>query len=225
MIPIKDDIPTRTTPVLTITLIVINTLVFIYEMTLSPIEFIHFVHQYGLLPLDIFHLRLDKVLTSMFIHGGLSHLFGNMLFLWIFGNNVEDALGKVKFLIFYFLSGFAAAFLQSSVSILFGNLDTPMIGASGAISGILAGYVKLYPHARVLTIIPPFIFMPFILPAWFFIGYWFFIQILFAIAIPPTVGGVAWYAHVGGFLAGWGLIDKLYSERKIKVVHHIEKRF
>ena len=100
-----------------------------------------------------------------------------------------------------------------------------MIGASGAISGILAGYVKLYPHARVLTIIPPFIFMPFILPAWFFIGYWFFIQIMFAIAIPPTFGGVAWYAHIGGFIAGWGLINKLYSDKHIKLVHHTEKRF
>lgn len=225
MIPIKDDIPTRTTPVLTITLIVINTLVFIYELTLNQNELMKFVYTYGLLPNDIFSLRLDKVLTSMFIHGNFSHLFGNMLFLWIFGNNVEDALGKGKFLLFYFLSGLSAGFLQSAVSIAFGNLNTPMIGASGAISGVLAGYVKLYPEARILTIIPPFIFIPFVLPAWFFIGYWFFIQIMFAIAVPPIYGGVAWYAHVGGFIAGWVLINKLYSEKKLKLVHQIERRF
>ena len=225
MIPIKDDIPTRTTPILTITLIVVNVVVFIYELTLNQYEFVQFVHKYGLLPTDIFSLRLDKVLTSMFIHGNFSHLFGNMLFLWIFGNNVEDALGKVKFLLFYFIAGFSAGFLQSSVSLLFGNIDIPMIGASGAISGILAGYVKLYPEARVLTIIPPFIFMPFILPAWFFIGYWFFIQVIFALVVPPTIGGVAWYAHVGGFIAGWELINKLYSEKKVKLVHQIERRF
>ncbi len=225
MIPIKDDIPTRETPVLTIAFIVINTIVFMYELSLSDIEFIHFIHKYGLLPTDIFSLRIDKVITSMFIHGNFSHLFGNMLFLWIFGNNVEDALGKIKFLLFYFLSGFTAAFLQSSVSLIFGNLDIPMIGASGAISGILAGYVKLYPEARVITVIPPFIFMPFILPAWFFIGYWFFIQLVFAIAVPPTVGGVAWYAHIGGFIAGWILINKLYSEKNLKLVFQVEKRF
>ncbi|RUM58408.1 MAG: rhomboid family intramembrane serine protease [Persephonella sp.] len=225
MIPIKDDIPTRETPVLTIAFIVINTIVFMYELTLSDIEFIHFVYKYGLLPTDIFSLRFDKVITSMFIHGDFSHLFGNMLFLWIFGNNVEDALGKIKFLLFYFLSGLTAGFLQSSISLMFGSADIPMIGASGAISGILAGYVKLYPQARVITIILPFIFMPFILPAWFFIGYWFFIQLVFAIAVPPTVGGVAWYAHIGGFIAGWILINKLYSEKNLKLVFHVEKRF
>ncbi len=225
MIPIKDDIPTRKTPILTITFIIINTIVFMYELTLSDIEFIHFVYKYGLLPTDIFSLRIDKVITSMFIHGNFSHLFGNMLFLWIFGNNVEDALGKIKFLLFYFLSGFTAGFLQSSISLMFGSVDIPMIGASGAISGILAGYVKLYPEARVITVIPPFIFMPFILPAWFFIGYWFFIQLIFAIAAPPTVGGVAWYAHIGGFIAGWILINKLYSEKNLKLVFQVEKRF
>ncbi len=225
MIPIKDDIPTKNTPILTILIIVINILVFAYELTLSQQEYIQFIHKYGLLPLDIFQLRLDKVITSMFIHGSFSHLFGNMLFLWIFGNNVEDALGKVKFILFYLISGFGAAFLQSSVSLIFGNTDIPMIGASGAISGVLAGYVKLYPEARVLTVIPPFIFMPFVLPAWFFIGYWFFIQIMFAIAVPPVFGGVAWYAHVGGFIAGWILINKLYSVKKLKIVHAVERRF
>ena len=143
-----------------------------------------------------------------------------MLFLWIFGNNVEDALGKLKFIIFYFISGFGAAAVQSAVALAAGNPFLPMIGASGAISGILAAYIKLYPHAKVLTFIPPFFFMLFVFPAWFFIGYWFFIQILFAMVTPPGVGGVAWYAHLGGFITGWFLIDIMYRPKKMKIVHY-----
>lgn len=225
MIPIKDDIPTRKTPIVTITLIAINIAVFIYEITLPQYKFIQFIHDYGLLPTDILSLRVDKILTSMFIHGNLSHIFGNMLFLWIFGNNVEDALGKLRFILFYFASGLGAAVTQSFVTMFVGNTEIAMVGASGAISGILAGYMKLYPNARVIAIIPPFIFMPFVLPAWFFIGYWFFIQIVFAVATPITVGGIAWYAHIGGFVAGWILIDRLYSEKNMKLVYQIEKRF
>ncbi len=220
MIPVKDDIPTRNTPVLTILIIIINIVVFVYEISLTPEELTIFVHNYGLIPTDIIEFRFDKVITSMFIHGGFFHLLGNMLFLWIFGNNVEDALGKFKFIIFYLSSGFGAALLQSSITLIFGGYDIPMVGASGAISGILAAYVKLYPYANIITIIPPFIFMPFILPAWFFIGYWFFLQVLFAMSIPPTLGGVAWYAHIGGFLTGWIFLNHIYSDKQTKVVHY-----
>lgn len=220
MLPIKDNIPTRTFPFLTILLIVLNVIIFIYEITLPPYLLEKFIHSYGLLPVDILSLRFDKVITSMFLHGGFAHLFGNMLFLWIFGNNVEDAFGRIRFILFYLLSGFGAALLQSIVSIASGNLFIPMIGASGAISGILAAYIKLYPHAKVLTVIPPFFFMAFVIPAWFFIGYWFLIQVMFAMVTPPGIGGVAWYAHIGGFITGWFLTDIIYKPKKIKVVHY-----
>ncbi|WP_457642459.1 rhomboid family intramembrane serine protease [Persephonella sp.] len=220
MLPIKDNVPTKNFPILTIALIIINTVVFLYEVSLPEEEFIRFIHHYGLLPADILYLNWDKIFTSMFLHGGFAHLFGNMLFLWIFGNNVEDALGKVNFIIFYLLSGVGAALVQSVVSIAFGNLTIPMVGASGAISGIMAAYVKLYPEAKILTIIPPFFFIGFILPAWFFVGYWFFIQVLFALVTPPTIGGVAWYAHIGGFITGWILLNILYTPKKTKIVHY-----
>ena len=220
MIPIKDDIPTKSFPIITVLLILINSAVFIYELTLTPEELKMFVYQYGLLPMDIFHGRFDKVITSMFIHGGWAHIIGNMLFLWIFGNNVEDALGKVRFVIFYIISGFGAAFLQSVVSLVEGALNIPMVGASGAISGVLAAYMKLYPHARVAAIIPPFFFMVFVLPAWFFIGYWFFLQVLYAMIVPSSLGGVAWYAHIGGFITGWFLLNTLYPKKKPKLVYY-----
>ncbi len=219
MIPIQDNIPTRSFPIVTITLILINSAVFIFELTLSPKELELFFKTYGLLPLDIVHFKFQYVITSMFIHGGWGHIIGNMLFLWIFGNNVEDALGKFKFIVFYILSGFGAALLQSFVALAVGNLTVPMIGASGAISGILAAYIKLYPHAKVLTFIPPFPIL-FVLPAWFFIGYWFFLQVLFAMIAPPTMGGVAWYAHIGGFITGWYLLNLFYSPKKPKLVHY-----
>ncbi len=219
MIPLKDNVPTRSFPILTVLLIFINTIVFIYEMTLPPDELDLFIHRYGLLPIDILHFDIVPLFTHMFLHGSWAHLLGNMIFLWIFGNNVEDALGKVKFIIFYLLSGFGAAFLQSFVSILAGSLFIPMVGASGAISGVLAAYMKLYPEAKVLTFIPPFPIL-FVLPAWFFIGYWFFIQVIFAMIVPPNMGGVAWYAHVGGFIAGWYLLDLMKVHKNMKVVHY-----
>ncbi|WP_456399462.1 rhomboid family intramembrane serine protease [Persephonella sp.] len=220
MFPIKDNVPTKTFPILTILLIVINSLIFLYEVSLPRYQLEALIHQYGLLPIDIIYLNWEKIITSMFLHGSFAHLFGNMLFLWIFGNNVEDALGKFKFIVFYILSGVGAALTQSIVSLAFGNVSIPMIGASGAISGILAAYVKLYPEAKILTVIPPFIFFAFVMPAWFFVGYWFFIQVIFAVATPPTIGGVAWYAHIGGFITGWFLINFLYSSKKPKVVHY-----
>lgn len=220
MIPIKDNIPARKIPIVNYSLIIINILVFIYELTLSREELEVFFHSFGLLPLDIIYLNWQNLITSMFIHGGFAHIFGNMLFLYVFGDNVEDALGKLRYLVLYIGSGLGAALLQSFVNILASNLTTPMIGASGAISGILAAYVKLYPEAKILTIIPPFIFFTFILPAWFFVGYWFFIQVLYALLTPPTMGDVAWYAHIGGFITGWLLVDILYSKKNPKLVYY-----
>ena len=220
MIPIQDNIPTRKAPIVNWTLIAINIAVFMYELTLSRNELELFFHTWGLLPTDIVHFQFEKILTSMFIHGGFAHLFGNMLFLYVFGDNVEDALGKLRYIILYIGSGIGAAFLQSFVNLLSGSLDIPMVGASGAISGVLAAYVKLYPNAKIVTIIPPFIFFAFLLPAWFFIGYWFLIQVLFALATPASMGGVAWYAHIGGFITGWFLTDILYPKKNPKLVYY-----
>jgi len=220
MIPVKDNIPTRTFPVVNYTLIAINIAVFMYELTLSREELEAFFRTFGLLPTDIIQLNWQNLITSMFIHGGFAHLFGNMLFLYVFGDNVEDALGKIRYIILYVGSGIGAALLQSTVNLLIGNINIPMIGASGAISGILAAYVKLYPEAKILTIIPPFIFFTLILPAWFFIGYWFFLQVLYALVTPPGMGGVAWYAHIGVFITGWFLIDILYNKKNPKLVYY-----
>jgi rhomboid family protein len=143
--------------------------------------------------------------TSMFLHGGLLHLAGNMLFLWIFGNNVEDVLGRTRFIVFYLAAGAIAAAAQVGVALATGDLLTPMVGASGAVSGVLAAYVVVFPRARVLTLIPIFIFIRVMwLPASFFIGAWFVLQLLpMLLGAPGAEGGVAYMAHVGGFVAGW----------------------
>lgn len=203
MIPLKDNIPTRNFPTITVGLIIINIVVFIHEITIPRWQLEELIYHYGLLPTDIIELNLVSLISHMFFHGDFGHIIGNMMFLWVFGNNVEDALGKLKFILFYIGSGLGSALLQSFVSLLSGDLTTPMIGASGAISGVLAAYMRLFPYGKVLTIIPPFIFIIFTLPAWFFIGYWFVIQVLSAIFVPVELGGVAWYAHIGGFITGW----------------------
>jgi membrane associated rhomboid family serine protease len=140
----------------------------------------------------------------MFLHGGLLHLGGNMLFLWTFGNNVEDTLGRARFILFYLGSGVVGAAAQLVVSLTTGDLLTPMVGASGAVAGVLAAYVVLFPRARVLTLVPIFIFIRVMwLPASFFIGAWFVLQLLPIFVGAPGSGGVAYMAHVGGFVAGW----------------------
>lgn len=214
MIPIKDDIPTKSFPLITILLIVINIYVFVYEISLDWEELNTLVYSYGLLPTDIIHFKFKPLITHMFIHADLGHIIGNMLFLWVFGNNVEDSLGKLNYMIFYILSGLGSALLQSIVSIFSGNTDIPMIGASGAISGILAAYMRLFPYSRILAVIPPFIFLFFTLPAWFFIGYWFILQLVAAVFLPTEFGGIAWYAHIGGFVMGWFLVG-IFKKRRL----------
>jgi membrane associated rhomboid family serine protease len=153
-------------------------------------------------PLDIVPPPLT-ILTSMFLHGGFLHIAGNLLFLWVFGNNVEDALGRLRFLLFYLGCGVAAALAQTLLSAAAGDSLVPMVGASGAIAGVLGAYMVLFPRARVLTAIPIFIFVRLVLlPAGFFIGLWFALQVLYALA-GATGSGVAFFAHVAGFVAGW----------------------
>ena len=209
-IPIKDDIPTLRRPYLTVALIVINALVFLYSIMQGSRGFQLFTYQYGFIPYEIVKaVELTPQLpasiyltpfTSMFMHGGWMHLIGNMLFLWIFGNNVEDYFGHVVFLIFYLLSGLCAVGLYT----LFGPLSqVPMIGASGAIAGVMGAYMVLHPRARI-TVLFIFFFIQFlVIPAKMVLGFWFIYQIFMSMVGSSTGGGVAWMAHVGGFLFGW----------------------
>jgi membrane associated rhomboid family serine protease len=217
MIPLHDDNPTEINPLVTIALIVICALVFLYEVSLPERAGETFVFHYGAIPASIFGheaaLPEDTVavpvtltlLTSMFLHGGWMHLIGNMLYLWIFGNNVEDVMGHVKFVIFYVACGILAAMSHALTDPTSG---IPMVGASGAISGVLGAYLLLYPRAQVLVVIPLGIFMKTMyVPAGFVLGFWFVLQLLSGgMSLGQGGGGVAFFAHVGGFVAGMALI-------------------
>ena len=223
MIPLKDDNPTRTFPFITIALIVINCILFIIELSQGK-YLITFIESFGCIPYEItmgtdvepfifFPVRLT-IITSMFLHGGWMHLVGNMLYLWIFGNNIEDKLGHLRFIIFYFIVGVTASIAQ----ILINPYSTiPQIGASGAISGVLGAYLLLFPKAKVLTLVPLFYFIRVIkLPAFVILGFWIALQIIngFASLSYTAVGGVAFFAHIGGFIAGLLFIKPFLIGRK-----------
>ena len=204
MIPYKDDNPRATPPYVTVSIIVLNCLVFIYELV-YPGGVGKFARNYGAIPYSLVTFRniqpispAATIFTSMFIHGGFLHIGGNMLFLWIFGDNIEDEVGHLRFIFFYLLSGVVAVYtfaLTNPASI------KPMIGASGAIAGVLGAYILLYPRAQVYTIIFLGIFVQIIkLPALVVIGLWAFLQFLNGFF--GGGGGIAWFAHVGGFLFG-----------------------
>ena len=216
MIPVSDAVRSRTFPYVNIALILANVAVFIYELSLSNIDINLFLIDHGVVPvqlIDWLHSPSDleepsTVFTSMFLHGGWFHLLGNMLFLWVFGDNVEDALGHLRYLIFYLLAGVGAVALQVFVD---QDGTIPMIGASGAIAGVLGAYLVLYPRATVAVVIPwLWFFGAFPVPAVFLIGVWFFLQLLNGIAAIGTAvgvsGGVAFWAHVGGFATGLALV-------------------
>ena len=222
MIPVRDDQPRFSTPYVTYFLIGLNLVIFLFEAALTPESFKALLYQLGMVPANITGLlagaRLGLVaaflptLTSMFLHGSWMHVIGNMWFLWIFGDNIEDYLGHFKYLLFYLLSGLGAAFAQV---ILNPHSRVPTVGASGAIAGILGAYFLLYPRAKVLIWFPILFF--FYLPAWVTLGYWFAMQFVSGAATSianysETSGGVAFWAHVGGFVAGIVLI-KLFPER------------
>jgi len=217
MIPLKDNIPSSRTPVITIGLIVINVLVYVNQLTLPPRAAVRFVYLYGLIPLEISSGDLmvphpvplyGTILTSMFVHGGLFHLAGNMLYLWIFGDNVEDRLGRVRYLLFYLLSGVGAAAAQILSD---PHSKIPMVGASGAISGVLGAYLLLYPHARVVTLVFFGWFVRVIeIRALIVLGFWIVVQLVSGLLTwGAQVGGVAWFAHVGGFVAGLVMVIPL----------------
>ena len=216
MIPLHDDTPTENTPVVTVAVIITCTLVFLYEVALPPDVGELFVYRYGAIPAAIFgrgrlppeaaaipsHLT---ILTSMFLHGGWMHLIGNMLYLWIFGNNVEDVMGHGRFIVFYLTCGVLAALSHAAIEPASG---VPMVGASGAISGILGAYLLLFPRAQVLVIIPLGIISRMMyVPAALVLGLWFLVQVLSGgMSLGQEGGGVAFFAHIGGFVAGMILI-------------------
>jgi membrane associated rhomboid family serine protease len=198
VIPLRDYNPTRRPSLLTWGLILLNFAVYFY-LAQDPVMNANAIQRYAVIPADISAGRhLGTLITSLFLHASLLHVGGNMLFLWIFGNNVEDKLGEIKFLVIYFTAGVAGSLLQVFLT---PNSTIPMLGASGAISGVLAAYVLYFPRARVLTFIIPFFF--FTLSAYVFIGYWIALQALDAyLSLGVTGGGVAFFAHVGGFISG-----------------------
>jgi membrane associated rhomboid family serine protease len=202
MIPLRDVIPSRMFPLFTVTFIVLNSLAFLFEQSLSSRDLEQFVYMYGVVP-----ARLDVVtlFTSMFLHSGWMHFLGNMLFLWIFGDNVEDRLGHVRFVLFYVLCGVAAAAAHVYMN---PASRLPTIGASGAIAGVMGGYFVLYPQSRVLALVPLFIIWEVIeVPAILFLGLWFLMQFFLGVgsmAVKSGVetGGVAFWAHIAGFVVG-----------------------
>ena len=216
LLPLRDDNPTRIKPIMTIGLIAINVFVFLYQISLAPREGQLFIYQFGAIPAVVFGkegLPSElvaipaglSVLTSMFLHGGLMHLLGNMLYLWIFGNNVEDSMGHIRFVLFYLITGVAASMTHFLLDV---DSTIPTIGASGAISGVLGAYILLYPRAQVMVFIFVVIFIRVMyIPAGIVLGFYFFLQIFQgALTWGQGGGGVAWFAHVGGFLAGLLLI-------------------
>ena len=227
MIPIGDDPGHRHSfPIIMITLLVINILVFLYELALPEAGLRSFFLRAGVVPVELTTNRdlppigvvppWGTVLTSMFIHGGFLHLIGNMLYLFVFGDNVEDRLGHLPFLIFYLLAGTLAALTQVFIN---PASATPLVGASGAIAGVLGGYLVLFPHAQVRTLLflGPFITMP-RLPALLLIGFWIVLQFFSGVASlgvrTAATGGVAYWAHIGGFVAGLVLIF-IFPKRRV----------
>ncbi len=203
MFPIRDHNPSGRTPYVTFTLIALNVVIFLgYWLTLQTETQINaFFFQWGLVPENLMRGQgVATAFTSMFLHAGWMHIFGNMLFLWIFGDNLEDEMGHGGFLLFYLLSGLAAAAAQVAAA---PYSPIPMVGASGAIAGVMGGYLLLFPKARVdVLFIFIIIFRIFPIPAWIVLGVWFAIQLFSGVAVPGDEGGVAYWAHAGGFAAG-----------------------
>ena len=219
MFPLRDTQPSYSKPVVTVLLIVVNILVFLFEFSLDPFTRNAFISTYGMVP-D--HFTVSSVFTSMFLHAGWLHVLGNMWFLWIFGDNIEDILGHAKFLLFYLLCGVVAALAQ----FLFDPFSrVPMIGASGAIAGVMGAYMVKFPRSRIVTFVFVFFFFSTIdVPAWAMLIYWFILQLVggfdsIAASLYSRGGGTAFLAHVGGFIAGMVLIFLLgtrqrYSRRR-----------
>ena len=226
MLPIKDNVPTRAFPIVTVLLIAINVAVWLfYEVP----DLDHAVMELAYHPCEVTDscpvVGEDwpvTAVTSMFMHGDWLHIGGNMLFLWIFGNNVEDALGRIRFAIFYLLGGFAATALQTFVTLQYGtemDAQIPNLGASGAVSAVLGAYLLLLPRARVVTVFFFFFILIREFPAWIFLGVWFLLQAWqggFLLIHPEAGGGVAFFAHIGGFLFGLATVFLFRKRRPLQ---------
>jgi membrane associated rhomboid family serine protease len=205
MIPLRDSEPSHSTPFVTVSLITVNALVFFYQLSLDRFSFNNLIAAYGLIPGQ---LHPGAFVTCMFLHGGWLHLIGNMWFLWIFGDNIEDILGHAKYLLFYLLCGVAAGLVHVAFN---AGSRLPTIGASGAIAGVMGAYLLKFRHSRVVTLVPIFFFLTTMeIPAVYILIYWFVVQLVSGFGSigysQLSQGGVAWFAHVGGFLAGMLLI-------------------
>lgn len=223
MIPLRDANPSATRPWVTVAIIIANTLAFLYEVSLSAPRLEALLFTAGMVPARVtvfpsspevsFGDAFLPLFSSMFLHGGWLHLIGNMWFLWIFGDNIEDRLGHLRYLIFYLICGVGAGLLHTLLSL---GSTIPSIGASGAIAGVLGGYLLLFPRARVLTIIPAFFLYMVELPAYLILAYWFVVQLFSGTASivsgSAAGGGVAWWAHVGGFVMGLALV-KVFAQK------------
>ena len=229
MIPLKDDNPRFTVPFVTVLLILANVAVFFYQVSLPQRAGQHLVMMYGMVPARVeaafsggsvpLGLALEPLITSMFLHSGWLHLIGNMWFLWIFGDNVEDELGHAGFLVFYMFCGVAAGVTHTIAN--WGS-SLPAIGASGAIAGVMGAYLIFFPRAKVLTLVPLLVFFFTVrLPAIFLIGIWFLMQFFSGVGSLGTDsgGGVAWWAHIGGFTVG-ALIALVIRERRPKPAYY-----
>jgi len=217
LIPIRDTIRARNFPVVTVSIIVVTVLVFIYELRLTPAELDRFTATYGVVPALQIQIFLQApfslntwapMVGTIFLHGGFMHIFGNMLYLWVFGDNIEDILGRFRFLVFYLLAGFAG-----SLGHIITNPESliPTIGASGAVAGVLGAYFLTFPRARVLALVPLLFIITFVeIPAVIFLFLWFALQLLSGIAaFAGDTAMVAWWAHVGGFAAGMVMVKLL----------------
>lgn len=220
MIPLRDNIPSRRAPVVSMAIIAVNVMVFLYEVALPVPELMEFIHKYGVVPAElgtpgelVWSIvtgrwgRVSPLATAAFVHGGWLHLIGNMWYLWVFADNVEDFLGRGRFILFYVLSAVMGNYAQ----VLADPASTiPMVGASGAVAAILGGYLLLYPGARVIALVPIGFFVTVQeVPALFFLFIWFLLQLISGVASigADAVGGVAWWAHVGGFVVGMVLMN------------------
>lgn len=228
LFPLRDDNPRQTFPLVTIGIIIVNTLVFFYQLTMSPERGALFIRAAGVIPLEITTLTdivrfPDQprnivpvpltIFTSMFVHGGWLHLISNMWYLWIFGDNIEDSMGHFRFILFYLIAGLFAALAQIFIH---PTSLVPMVGASGAIAGILGAYLIQYPRARVRCLLFIFIFFTFVdIPAFAVLGFWFIVQLLRGMTV-ESMADVAWFAHIGGFLAGVLLIKFFIHRRHIR---------
>lgn len=228
MFPLYDTIPSRKKPYVVYTLILINVIIFIYQLTLSRAELIQFLYNFGLVParftsqrwtklwylrtgLEFYSPRWLSFFSHMFLHGGWSHLIGNMWFLGVFGDNVEDRMGHTLFLIFYISSGVLASLMHFTLNL---SSQVPMVGASGAISAVMGAYYVLFPYSRVVSFVPTF-FLPFLvaIPAGVYLFVWFVFQIMSGVFDSAANSGVAYWAHIGGFVTGmiWGVFNRKKS--------------